>query len=109
MANFSPGPWHLSKSGSFVRDANGKNICDVTVFGGPPDEGEANGLLISASPELLAVVEKLLWHFPDLAEILGGQSQEEANELIRTAKEVFAKATTKPAPQEEPKKKGRRK
>lgn len=53
----TPGPWHLSPNGRYVRYGNnaphGANICDTNVFGGPPDEGAANTRLIAAAPVLL--------------------------------------------------------
>lgn len=61
----TPGPWHLSNlSHRYVRyrlstDATGYNICDMDVFGGPPDEKEANARLIAAAPELLEALEQI--------------------------------------------------
>ena len=42
--------------------------------------------------DLLVVAEKLLWWFPDLPEILGGQSTREANQLIMMARVAILKA-----------------
>lgn len=41
---------------------------------------------------LLAVAKKLLWNFPDLDEVLGGQSVQEARDLIRDARAAIAAA-----------------
>lgn len=69
---------------------------DVICWMGPgasqPDD-IVDARLIAASPDLLAVVELLLWNFPDLDEILGGQSGDKARELIKLARAAKAKAT----------------
>ena len=60
-AAHSSGPWYMSRSDRYVRhDRDGFNIADLSVFGGPSDEGEANARLIVASPDLLSVCRELL-------------------------------------------------
>lgn len=58
MAQHTPGPWYRSTSGRYIRydmpPMTGANVCDLDVFGGPPDEAEANARLIAAAPDLLA-------------------------------------------------------
>ena len=67
----TPAPWHLSPEGRYVRyerdpDGNrytpphGPNICDCSVFGGPPEEGGANARLIAAAPALAEALAELV-------------------------------------------------
>ncbi len=57
----TPGPWHLSPTGRYVRyGPDGANICDLEAFGGPREEGEANARLIAGAPELLEAAGKAL-------------------------------------------------
>lgn len=70
-ASHTPGPWHLSRYGNFIRhiqgDQTAPNICAVDVFGGPDGEREANARLIAAAPDLLAALKGAVdtirtWH-----------------------------------------------
>lgn len=89
----------------------GKSLWDVTNDAGDPreeysvtesmDERTARfiaeacnnyGVLKARVAELEAVVHKLLWNFPDLDETLGGQSVQEARELIQMAHKAMGEA-----------------
>lgn len=58
----SPGPWYLSPTGRYIRyeSTSGFNVCDTDVFGGPPEEGDANKRLLAAAPEMLAACEQAI-------------------------------------------------
>lgn len=63
MHEHTPGPWHLSPTGKYVRygtPPHGPNIADTDVFGGPLAEGVANARLIAAAPDLLESLELLV-------------------------------------------------
>lgn len=61
-ATHTPGPWHLSKNGRFVRKANGAtddgpkdfNICEVWLTGDDEGQSVADAHLIAAAPDLIA-------------------------------------------------------
>ena len=65
-SKFTPGPWKMSTHREFVRYQGiyGPNVCDLTVFGGPPDEAEANARLIAAAPELFYALKCILDELP---------------------------------------------
>jgi hypothetical protein len=76
------GPWYLSTTGRYVRydGIRGPNICDLEVFGGPPEEGKANANLICAAPDLLAACEAVLY-----SPTHGDTPSPEAVEMVRSA------------------------
>jgi hypothetical protein len=99
MSDHAPGPWRASLPASndpddlgprdiLLRDSTGSRI--GAVFGGPTAAADAR--LICAAPDLLAVVESLAYHFPDLPELIGGQSRPTAVKLIAAAQWALAKA-----------------
>jgi hypothetical protein len=69
-AAHTPGPWHVSSQGQFVRYRLEKsggfpyNVCAMEVFGGPEDEREANARLIAVAPEMLEALEAVMRFCP---------------------------------------------
>jgi hypothetical protein len=65
-AKHTPGPWHISQSGTYVRKSNGSigdgpkdfNVAEVNFPEDP--EGRANARLIAAAPELLYALQSVL-------------------------------------------------
>lgn len=89
MSKHTPGPWHISTSGKFIRKNDGPywpdwNICELNM---DHTEATANGHLIAAAPALLEACEAAAnWiaRFGEHAPIIFG-GEAELSELLRAA------------------------
>lgn len=63
-ADFTLGPWHISKGWNYVRytltDGTCPNVCSLVPFGGPPVEANANARLIAAAPTGYQLIREAL-------------------------------------------------
>jgi len=67
-AQHTPGPWHISKSGQYIRKNDGPNwpAWNIAEMNQATDAAHANARLIAAAPELLAACEASLRDLSDL-------------------------------------------
>lgn len=96
-AKHTPGPWRVASASEF---SNGVNVCAGKMFvalvsGSTPDEtAQADALLISAAPDLLAALESWM-EVVDEGRI--ATYPEETQERMRKGRAAIAKATGNPA------------
>jgi hypothetical protein len=81
---YTPGPWKAVCPRIVWRIMAGENF----VMEGRDVRTEADARLIAEAPAMYEVIRSLLWNFPDLPEILGGQNREAAVKLIATAQDI---------------------
>jgi len=59
--NYTTGPWFLNlENDTYITvHTEHRDICDMTTDFGDVAEAEANGRLVAAAPEMLAILEEL--------------------------------------------------
>lgn len=93
-AKYSPGPWSVSKKSKLtgaVVAKDGEVVCDPTGAGRYEDEAEANANLISAAPEMYALLGRLEDYFKNRHIYGYGVEEKVSEDLLSEIKKVMKK------------------
>ena len=93
-AKYSPGPWSVAKKSKLtgaVVVADGELVCDPTGAGRYEDEAEANARLISAAPEIYALLGRLEDYFKNRHIYGYGVEEKVSEDLLSEIKKVMKK------------------
>lgn len=93
-AKYSPGPWRVSKKSKLtgaVVAKDGEVVCDPTGAGRYEDEAEANANLISAAPEMYALLGRLEDYFKNRHIYGYGVEEKVSEDLLSEIKKVMKK------------------
>ena len=93
-AKYSPGPWSVSKKSKLtgaVVAKDGEMVCDPTGAGRYEDEAEANARLISAAPEMYALLGRLEDYFKNRHIYGYGVEEKVSGDLLSEIKKVMKK------------------
>ena len=91
---YSPGPWSVAKKSKLtgaVVAADGELVCDPTGAGRYEDEAEANARLISAAPEMHALLGRLEDYFKNRHIYGYGVEEKVSEDLLSEIKKVMKK------------------
>ena len=93
-AKYSPGPWSVAKkrklTGAVIAE-DGEVVCDPTGAGRYEDEAEANANLISAAPEMYALLGRLEDYFKNRHIYGYGVEEKVSGDLLSEIKKVMKK------------------
>ena len=93
-AKYSPGPWSVSKKSKLtgaVVAKDGEVVCDPTGAGRYEDEAEANARLISAAPEMYALLGRLGDYFKNRHIYGYGVEEKVSEDLLSEIKKAMKK------------------
>lgn len=93
-AKYSPGPWIVAKKSKLtgaVVAKDGEMVCDPTGAGRYEDEAEANARLISAAPEMYALLGRLEDYFKNRHIYGYGVEEKVSEDLLSEIKKVMKK------------------
>lgn len=93
-AKYSPGPWRVAKTSKLtgaVVAKDGEVVCDPTGAGRYEDEAEANAKLISAAPEMYALLGRLEDYFKNRHIYGYGVEEKVSEDLLSEIKKVMKK------------------
>lgn len=93
-AKYSPGPWSVAKKSKLtgaVVAGDGEMVCDPTGAGRYEDEAEANANLISAAPEMYALLGRLEDYFKNRHIYGYGVEEKVSEDLLSEIKKVMKK------------------
>ena len=93
-AKYSPGPWSVAKkrklTGAVIAE-DGEVVCDPTGAGRYEDEAAANAKLISAAPEMYALLGRLEDYFKNRHIYGYGVEEKVSEDLLSEIKKVMKK------------------
>ena len=93
-AKYSPGPWSVAKkrklTGAVIAE-DGEVVCDPTGAGRYEDEAAANAKLISAAPEMYALLGRLEDYFKNRHIYGYGVEEKVSGDLLSEIKKVMKK------------------
>jgi len=88
----TPGPWHISKTGKYIRKNDGPNwpAWNIAEINQNHERAGADARLIVAAPDLLAALEEIEAHHVEQNRIKG--RDESRSHTLQIARAAIAKA-----------------